>query len=128
MLEVLNTRDVHIAAVLADGTVHLVRKRNPHQVAWEVHAARKGLPTQAGTLALTYQAWHALKHAGDISETFDQWAELVDEVYPAAPDGERLTVDPRGRLARYVEDQDLELVDDTPDPTRPAPASGSSSL
>lgn len=123
-LEPLNSRDVHIGVTMADGATHLVRKRNPHQVAWELHAARKNLPTQAGTLALTYQAWHALKAAGDVAEPFDQWAEGVDEVYPADPAGDRLAVDPRGRLARYVDDDELELVDDTPDPTQPAPASG----
>lgn len=120
MPQPLNLRDMHIAAVMADGTEHLVRRRNPHQVAWEIYASRKNLPANAGTLSLTFQAWHALKNSGVITDSFDIWSELVDEVYPAAPDGTRLVVDGAGRLCT----PDGDRLDDTPDPTQQGPESG----
>ena len=119
-MEPINTRDMHIGVVLDDGTLQLVRRRNPNQVAWEIYAARKNLPANAGTLALTYQAFDALRRQGQAAGDFDSWADHVDEVYPAAPNGDRLIVDARGRLCT----PDNEPLDDTPNPTQPAPDSG----
>ncbi len=118
MSQQINTRDVHIAVTLDDGTTELVRRRNPHQVAWELYAARKGYPIGSPILSITYQAWHGLRTTVKLPD-FDTWADTVDEVYLATSDGVRLIVE-HGKLVA----PDGERLDDTPDPTQQVPESG----
>ena len=123
MPNAINPRDVHIAVVLEDGTECSVRRRNPHHVAWDMYASKLGLDSKSlPMMGLTYQAWHALRATTPLPK-FDQWADTVDEVYLAAPDGARLVV----REGQLCHPDDGATVDDEaePDPTQPARASGS---
>lgn len=71
----------------------LVAVRNANTTAWELHAAKKGWPSQsvAPILALTWQAWHALRRAGDTDQMFDAFNDSVIDICVADADGNPLS-------------------------------------